>query len=62
MILDSIEQKDFQFGQKACLQLYYKPEILQKFFKAWFEKVREGEKDLVLARFIMMKMALNKIA
>lgn len=62
MILDSIEQKDFQFGQKACIQLYYKKDILEKFFAAWMNEIKDEEKDLVLARFILMKMAINRIA
>lgn len=33
-----------------------------KMFEIWFRELKENEKELCLVRFILMKMAMNKIA
>lgn len=62
MIKDALKNKDFKFAQKAALSMCYEKNLIEELFNGWLLEVKEEEKDLLLIRFALTKIALNKTA
>ena len=51
---DSLVEKNYRLGQKCLLTLKYNKGTYERLFSLWASDLRENEKDLMIARFILL--------
>ena len=53
LVNDCVKGEDFGFVHRAILHLNYNRDLVNNVMVEWGSKVREGERDLLVTRFII---------
>ena len=61
LIKDSLSEKDYKYIHKALLHLKYDKIFTKQIFTNYFLDIKKNEKDLLITRFILMKIVIKRV-